>query len=248
METITIALLTADEAGRYLPSALRQWSQFADSIAVLDNGQDGTLGLVEKYFPVHNYERWAEPVWGQETPARAKLWQMALEMDSDWILVLDSDMVPARSPKSLLDLIPDWANGICFNLYDLWDETAQNDQFRPFYRTDGPWKAHENWRLWMVRRPTKEPAEGWLWSGRGIHSGHFPGNLRIGHSIYAPADYGLLHYSYLDPDDRERKYLQYSEVSDQLSEPELRHANSIMDPDPQMARLEFEPEFRLSKP
>lgn len=247
-ESIILALLTKDEAGRYLGSALRQWSLFADGIAVLDNGFDQTLDLVREHFSEIHYDRWTEPVWGQESAPRARLWEMALEMDGDWVLVLDADMVPAKDPRKILRYAPDFVEGVTFNLYDLWDETEQNGRFCPLYRTDGYWKAHENWRLWMVRRPSRPPAEGWLWSGREIHSGHFPGNLRIHNSIYAPADHGLLHFSYLDDEDKKRKWEQYSKVSDQLSERELRHAGSIMDPNPELARLPFEPEYRLSKP
>lgn len=235
MESIAVALLTRNEAGRYLPSALAAWSEWADAVAVLDNGTDHTLDLVESAFPdAYHYERYDEAAWGDEAPARARLWEMALEAGTDWIIVLDADMVPARDPTDLLHSDYD---SIGFNLYDLWQEDPLA------YRVDGLWKAHENWRVWAVRA-AEEPAEGWKWSERGIHTGHFPWNVSLGRTLYAPCDYGLLHYAYARPEDRERKYLAYADTANQMSEREIRHAESILQP-ATVRSLPFEPDHRL---
>src|SRR6185503_13920144 len=99
------------------------------------------------------------------------------------------------------------------------------------YRSDGFWQAHHNPRVWMVQR-IETPPEGWLWSGRGIHSGHLPLNYKASKLATVPKEYSLLHFGYLTPRLRQDKFLQYKAVRHQLSTFEWRHAQSILDDNP----------------
>lgn len=241
MNRLVVVALVKNEMGRFWPSALAAWQEFADRIVVLDDGSsDGTKELANT-LGLEVYERGAGvSAWGAEAPARAELWQIALSESEqgDYILVLDGDMVPARNPKPLMAAEPD---GVAFPLFDLWEERDGE----LFYRDDGFWQAHRYPRVWMVRRPEKEPGQGWLWPAKGIHTGHFPSNLHLDRILYTPADHGLLHYSYILPEMREAKLNAYNSVKEQLNTIEMQHAASITDAKPSLRKLPFTPEYRL---
>jgi glycosyltransferase involved in cell wall biosynthesis len=226
--------MVRNEADRYLPSALKAWSEFADKIVALDDGStDNTVELLHQYAAtVHHWD--GKRAWGHETAARKFLWEKAVEAHTDFIFVQDADMVPAKDPK---DLLVGGIDGVLFCLYDLWSPTD--------FRSDHYWRAHTVPRLWLVRRPQGGVLDNW--SGRGIHSGHFSRNLQIERAITAPKDYSLLHYSYVDPEDRIKKCKQYMEQFDQLTTHEWAHASSITDPEPRLLPLDVDITWPLRK-
>jgi hypothetical protein len=219
MPDIVVATLVRNEADRFWRSALEAWSTFADRIVVLDDGStDDTAQIADDAGALVRQRGAGVSAWGQEAPARAELWEHALaESDEDdYIFVLDADMTPLRDPRPLLSTRPE---GVAFNLYDLWTPHA--------YRADGFWQAHLHPRLWMVRRPSEDIE--WFWSERGIHTGHFPLNLQVT-PLIAPPAFGLLHYAYATPQLRAAKHAEYIRVAKQLSDTEMLHAASIMEP------------------
>ena len=212
--------MVRNEADRYLRSALSAWSQIADIIVALDDGStDATTDLLREVGADIVHRHAAQEAWGNESPARAQLWQAACDTRADWLLFLDADMVPAYSPA---DLACRDVDSIAFSLYDLWSW-----QQPLMYRMDTYWRAHDNPRVWMVRRPTGVPEGGWQWNARGLHCGHLPLNLPMRRTLVAPAQYSLLHYGYADTIDRVAKQEQYSCQAANLTAFELRHALSI---------------------
>ena len=223
-----------DEADNYLDSALRAWNQFADRIVVLnDNSTDNTADLCREHdaFVVD----WSGPkAWGNETPARKALWDAAVQSGCDFIMVLDGDMVPARNPK---DLLVGGIDAVAFYLYDLWAEDA--------YRFDHFWCAHTVPRLWIARNPGR--TGGFHFSGRKLHSGHFPTGLKLERIVTAPREYSILHYAYVTEKDRQKKKKQYLSQGHLLTTHEWLHACSIDDPEPRLLPLDVDVSWPLRK-
>jgi glycosyltransferase involved in cell wall biosynthesis len=241
--TLVVAALVRNEAQRYLPQALEAWGAFADDIVVLDDdSDDGTWELLEEA-GVSRYRRMAEkPAWGEEASARKQLFELASKYHpSDWLMVLDADMVPANDPR---DLMLPGADGILFNLYDLWGTDAKGELL---FRSDSYWQGHRNWRLWAAHKRSFPLLS--EWNESGIHCGHFPRNLGADNYICAPENYGLLHYSYHEAADREQKLSSYLAVQDQLDDFQMNHALTIIDPLSQISLLSlpFEPRWHLTK-
>lgn len=242
---LVVVCLARDEADRFWRSALEAWNDFADQLLVMVDGtvNDDDLTPVlainagAKVTLSHNG---ADGSWGNESPARHRLWNFAMRntKPQDWLLILDADMVPARDPRPLLEAD---ADAIAFKLFDLWHEADG----KLFYRDDNYWRGHLFPRVWAVRRP-ETPPEGWQWPDKGIHCGHFPQNLGfLKQPMIAPEDYSLLHYAYSQPKLRAQKRDQYLSVHEQLSDFELRHALSITDSLPELKELPFEPQYKL---
>jgi hypothetical protein len=235
---LIVAALVRNEADRFWRSALDAWSDFADEIVVLDDAShDKRTANYALEFGCKLYIRSDEETraWGQESNVRAELWERACQHAAvgDFVFILDADMVPARDPRPLLTASPD---AVAFPLYDLWSANE--------YRCDGFWQGHTHPRVWLVRR-SEEPEGGWKWNERGVHCGHLPANLPLARVVYAPTDFALLHYAYVDADRRTAKSAQYAAVADQLSDFERAHAQSILDPDPMLSPLSFTPQYTL---
>ena len=233
-----VASMIRNEADRFLAPALAAWSSFADDIHILDDSStDDSVAICKSFGANVTHAEGGELAWGREAPKRARLFELAWDIAriDDYILVLDADMVPARSPRPLT---ASEADAIFFVLFDLWSLAPLA------YREDDWWRGHLHPRLWMVKK-THARATPWEWSARGIHTGHFPLNLTVKSHLFAPRDHALLHYAYATPELREDKYIAYASVATQLSEHELAHARSILDDAPTTYALDFEPEYTL---
>ena len=241
---ILVAALIKNEAERFLPSALKAWGSFADKILILDdNSEDESVFIAQAAGAEVVSRNVTIDAWGAESSAREHLWLEAVKRTEigDYIFILDADMTPVKNPVKLLEGEP---SAIAFPLFDLWAEYSDG---MLMYREDGLWQyglSHP--RIWMARRE-EEPLDGWKFNTRGVHCGHLPVNLDYDNIIFAPQDYGLLHYAYLDSELRNGKFKQYYDVKEQLDERERAHAQSILDQNPKMKVLEFEPELRLRK-
>jgi glycosyltransferase involved in cell wall biosynthesis len=250
--SIVVASLVRNEIGKFLPRALVEWKTFASDIVVLDdNSTDGSYEAAKEAGAiVERRASGAVSAWGAEALARQELFELAWSVArlDDHILVLDADMVPARDPRAFCT--PE-ADGVWFVLYDVWGyDIAKNDlgeweTSQLWYRSDTFWRAHHAPRLWSVRK-TKERPKQWKWTSDRIHTGHFPSNLPFMRNvIYAPPDYGLLHMAYSTETLRQDKYVAYARVASDLTTFERQHAISILDPEPHLERLAFEPEMSL---
>ena len=234
-----IAALVRNEAERFLPHILPIWNACADSLVVLDDGStDETRALCTRAGAYVVDAEGGKVAWGAEAPKRARLFDLAwgVARIDDYILILDADMIPAKNPRVFMKT---GADVVCFPLFDLWETSP-----RLMYREDEFWRGHLSPRAWMFKK-TKHQHDPWEWSKRGVHCGHMPLNFKGESGVFAPRDYALMHYAYSSAELRAEKYIAYASVAAQLSEHEIAHACSIMDPSPETYLLEFNPEFRL---
>jgi glycosyltransferase involved in cell wall biosynthesis len=217
---LVTALLVKDEADRYLRRVLARCAEFSDDILVLDDGSTDDTVTVAKAAGCIVKQRASPGAWGNETPARAELWERGVKLAKDgWLLINDADQLLHGDPRPLC---ASWeVNAWAFVLLDLWDATH--------FRVDGYWQGHRTPRPWLVC-PSRLPTVAPQWNGRGMHVGHFPPNLPLACGIAPPDEYYWLHYSYVTPEHRKAKHAQYLRVADQLTPQERAHAESILDP------------------
>lgn len=244
MGRIITACMARNEADRFWRSALEAWADFSDEIIVLDDwSEDDTHTIAEEEYGATVYTgAGTDGAWGKESPARQQLWGLSVRDASvgDIILILDADMIPARDPRPIFEMSK--ADAFAFPLYDLWGRDADG---RLLYRDDAYWRGHTFPRFWAIRVKEGFHDREWKWSERGIHSGHLPQNYSPERHAFVPRDHSLLHYAYLTPELRRKKHAQYMSVADQLSSDEAAHAASIIDEEPNLRRLPFEPEYEL---
>lgn len=237
MESLAVISVLRNEASRWLQSTLTAWADFADVIVALDDGSDdATPALLQACPKVQYHRRDSLPMWGQEAPVRQALWRLGVAANTDWLMILDADMVPACSPRSLM-VQP--ADAIAFKLYDLWSLQPA------LYRHDSHWQAHHCPRIWAVRNPGSVFDD--QWPERGIHCGHLPMNLQGSRLIYAPDEYSLLHAAYSDAESRQQKAEQYAAKAWQLTQTEQEHAASILDSLVHLAPVPFPIEWPIVK-
>lgn len=220
---LVAAVLARNEAGpdRYLTRVLKRLEDVSDEIVVLDDGStDGTAQIARKHGATIKRRDLSIPAWGNESSARAELWDLGVshcEGPNDWLLINDADQELRGDVRGLclsLD-VNSWA----MPLYDMWSETE--------YREDEFWVAHWNPRIWLVA-PHRVP-RGWVpeWNARGIHPGHIPANWPAITAI-APPDIYWLHYGWSKQSHREQKYQQYMSTAHLMTPHERAHVESIL--------------------
>lgn len=219
------AILARNEAGpdRYIGRVIQRCKSFSDGVLVLDDrSTDGTGELAaEMGCVVKVRDALDSRAWGSEGVARRELWELALthatEWD-DWIAIVDADHYIAGDIRSLC--LTTECNSIALPLYDLWDSEQT-------YRSDEFWRAHAVPRLWVFA-PHRVPT-GWVpeWSRRGVHPGHAPLNWPAV-PLTAPPGIHILHYGWVNPEHRKKKYEQYQSTRHLLAPHEQAHVESIL--------------------
>lgn len=235
---LVVACVARNEAHRYLRSALECWNDFADEVVLLDDcSEDGTAELAREAGAVVKVRDADAPrLWGAERAARAELYELAMSREPDWVFWLDADMCPSHDPRPHME----GAVGLAFRLYDLWSL----DPLR--YRCDGFWTAHDTHRPWAASAEIL-PEEA-KWPDRGIHTGHMPLNLGLNGRHWRglePQHAMLLHYGYVDPEERVEKAASYLDL-DELHPVERAHAVSITR-NALLAPLPVAPDYVLSR-
>ena len=232
--SVLVASLCLNEMDRYLTQVVPIWKEFADEILVVDDGSDD--GSREYLFQegcevLHNA---GDPMMGAEYRIRQYLWDAAVQTDHEWIIWLDTDMIPSDDPRRWMH---EGCNAVAFCYADLWGPGV--------YRDDEWWSAHNNARVWAVRNPR---ALGHKIDERGWHCGHIPElavrkPIQFAHPHYCT----LLHYAYATEEGRQRQYEKYAKLNEMgaLTEMEWLHAQTIIDPDPNIRELPFTPKYEL---
>ena len=217
--SIVTAILARNEAGRDLPDVLARAATYSDQILLLDDRSTDSTPEIARKHGAEVRRRAGPAAWGAEAPARAELWDWAVEVAKDgWILINDADMLLEGDPRPLTG---SWSvNTWSWVLYDLWSDTAA--------REDEYWVGHLVPRPWMVC-PSRVP-EGWVpeWPDRGIHCGHLPLNWPMVSGVVRPEDVYWRHHAYITPSRRRAKWEQYQSQFHQMSPTEQAHARSIL--------------------
>lgn len=216
------ALLARNEAGpdRYLERVIRDAQRWADTIIVLDDSSTDDTPTIAANLGCIVETRSGSPMWGNEAPARAALWQLAHEVAGDgWVLIFDADMLLVGDPRPLMH---SWdAASWAWPLVDLWDSEDT-------YRVDGAWQfGPVTPRPWMFRPSMlRDVAQ---WRNSCLHTGHAPLNFGLaGPTFLAPQLYWK-HLGYVKPEHRRAKHAQYLAHAASLTPFERAHAESIVD-------------------
>ena len=220
---LVTALLCKNEGSpdRYLRRVLENALSFSDTVLLLDDSStDNTRDIAIEMGVTVSIRARGHDAWGQETAARSELWEWGVrEAKGSWLLIQDADMILHGDPRPLC---LSWeAGGWAWPLVDLWDSETT-------FRIDGPWGVGPSTpRPWLFHVGALDKGYVPQWSGRGIHSSHFPINYPL--PIFATASRHWCHLSYVKRDHRVQKHAQYLAVANQLTEFERMHAASILD-------------------
>jgi glycosyltransferase involved in cell wall biosynthesis len=199
-------MMVRNEMGRYLSKSLASGQAVAEAgggylIVTDDHSTDATRDVVRRYTSL--LQETDEPLfWKHEGQARQRHLDYAANWikDGDWVLSLDADET-INKPELVAEIVKqanpiDDAVGI--PLYEFWTPTQ--------YRVDGWWFGTMSSRLFRYRTGGKM-------ADKQMASGSEP--TYVADSVFAgrwvkQTDVHLLHWGYLNPVDRERKYLAYS--------------------------------------
>jgi len=225
-DKITLAMLVRNEADRYLEKVLQHAAAYIDSAVILDDAsEDNTVEVCKKALDgisltlVSN----KKPCFHNEVVLRKQLWELAVNTNPDWILILDADEVFEDRAPGVLRLLAR-RPGVyyySFRLYDMWDEHR--------YREDAYWNAHKWYRPFMVRYV---PGFNYVWKNTPLHCGRFPQN--IAELKGETSELRIKHLGWMKPEDRLKKYYRYKKLDPQGIYGIAQQYESILDPRPNL--------------
>lgn len=215
-----------NEADRFLRPVLDRLGALVDGIVILDDAStDHTPDLCRAHPRVIRFERLSTPLFPQsEASLRAKLWQLTVELDPDWILAVDADEIfEAHRRPEILALTRQTHYGlITFPVYHFWGD------FR-HYRVDRWWHPARG-RTACLHRYQKNRT--YHWAPRALHCGRFPQEAY--QTPRLDSDIPLLHLGYAHRREHQAKYQRYLQL-DPLGEfCPLAHYRSILHSHPQL--------------
>lgn len=224
--SITLAMLVRNEAGRYLEKVLGHAAQYIDRAVILDDAsEDDTKEVCKKALqnvPLTLVSN-REPAFANEIVLRRQLWKLACATGPCWILILDADEIfEERAVKELplLAANPE-VDVYYFRLYDMWDEMH--------YREDEYWRAHHYYRPFMVRYLPGFP---YRWKEVPLHCGRFPENITELRG--AKSSLRVKHLGWMKPADRLAKYYRYKKLDPEGRYGIMAQYRSILDPRPNL--------------
>lgn len=223
---ITLGMLVRNEADRYLKRVLEQASRYIDSAVILDDAStDETVEVCKKTLqgiPLTIVSK-QEPMFHNEIALRRQLWELVVNTEPQWILILDADEIfEERAVTEIRSLLYDADfDVLSFRLYDMWDENH--------YRDDDCWRAHRCYRPFMVRYL---PGFRYEWRETPIHCGRFPKNIT--ELKTATSELRIKHLGWIRPCDRLAKYRRYKEADPQGRYGFREQYLSILDPKPNL--------------
>lgn len=196
----TYGLMVArNEADRYLESSLAHNAPLVDGLLVFDDwSTDSTKAIAKQYAYVASRPRSSLSFVEHEGMFRRSAWEALVEQfnpsDGDVIVAVDAD-------EYLMGDIEDFeGNAARVSVDESWGLDGRT----PLIRTDRYWGNIDNVRVWRWSEDLfdRDP----VWSQRKTASGCGPFQAAMGHH----PNLRILHVGYLHPDDREAKYLRYS--------------------------------------
>ncbi|MEW6172555.1 MAG: glycosyltransferase [Bacillota bacterium] len=230
---ITLAMLVRNEANRYLEMVLKHTARYIDNAVILDDASDDdTVAVCREALrdiPLTLVSN-REPSFCNEIVLRKQLWELAVGIGPDWILILDADEIfEDRAVRELRSLAANPGVDVySFRLYDMWDEAH--------YREDTYWRAHHYYRPFMVRY---KPDFMYEWQETPQHCGRFPWN--IGELKGATSSLRLKHLGWMKAADRLDKYYRYKKLDPDGKYGFIEQYLSILDPKPNLVAWSEKP-------
>lgn len=199
-------MMVRNEADRHLKRTLECVKKIPNSILVVtdDASDDDTAQICRDYGAIVQVNE--RPMfWANEGAARQAHYDFSTVRATagDWVLAIDGDET-ISNPEMAWEIVQAADRGgyaaVGLPLYEFWTETQ--------YRTDGFWFGTTASRLYKWKR------EGQIADkemGCGSEPTYVQAALKLGANLYKQNALHLLHWGYLNPDDRVRKHQAYTE-------------------------------------
>lgn len=203
-----------NESRRYLHQALEDLSTYVDHIVILDDAStDETPDICRSFSKVIFHRNETTEFLVDESRFRARLWELTLQAEPDWILAIDADEVFEERMKHEVSLLIDQEEyeAIEFRLFDFWNGYTH-------VRVDGAWNPWPKRVRMLVRH---RPGKTYTWPSRRLHCGRIPLELRGPLPVYQ-SDLRVKHYGWARPEDVRRKYERYRAIE------ETEHLKSVL--------------------
>jgi glycosyltransferase involved in cell wall biosynthesis len=204
---MTIGMLRVKNEARWIDRAIRSILPICDEVLVMDDHSDDDTAEICSRIPKVGVVQ--SPFTGlNET--RDKNWLLERVRSADWIVCIDGDeMLAPGGIVKLQEAMDREFHSISMRIPYLWD---QEDQVR-MDGVYGEFRRHSAFRP-MSYIFTSDYAS-------GFHCGNVPWRARLNATTI---DAKLLHFGYLYPEDRERKYCWYNaQDPGNLAEDRYRH-------------------------
>jgi glycosyltransferase involved in cell wall biosynthesis len=235
-QKIVAVMPVRNESGRYLRDVLTHLTRWVDTIVVLDDASDDdTAGLAASFSRVVCYQNDVAEYRKDESKLRAKLWQLSLRENPDWILALDADQIFEDRIINEIGLLirqHDF-DVICFRVFDFWKSYTH-------YRIDGDWNPWKNFLPFIVRyQPGIET------SGFEQESAfkRFPSSFKDVYSFYS--DIRVKHLGWAREEEHHLRCLRRREIDLKTSGEESARTRDIAAPDSKMLLEEWMPSKQL---
>ncbi|MEA1961701.1 MAG: glycosyltransferase [Bacillota bacterium] len=218
---LSLGMLVHNEADRYLRRVLEHAAQYVDEAVILDDAStDDTVSVCMDCLKdiSHFIHTNSKNTFSNEVILRKQLWNLLIERNPDWILILDADEIfEDRAVNRIRELlnIP-YVDYYMFRTYDFWD--------LDHYREDEHWNGHLRHMPCLLRY---QPHFSYQWREIPLHCGRFPINLGL--LPGALSDLRLKHLGWASESYRKQKYKRYMEADGEGKYGSLEQYQTILD-------------------
>lgn len=226
--SVTLSMITHNEAGRYLKDVLEQIRPCIDNAVIVDDcSSDNTVDIIESILADKNlyiYKQEKNLFNENESTLRRYLWKKTTSIQPDWILALDADeLLEENYEEEFTKMVNESVNDYYrFRLYDMWNDTNH-------YRDDEHWHAHKTYRPFLYRYYPFFP---YRWNKNKLHCGRVPDNLRLfpgGNS-----EIRIKHLGWMRQEDRKYKFERYLKLDGEGSFGNKQQYLSILNDNPNL--------------
>lgn len=227
---LVASMITRDEMGRYLPTAVEHLLTFCDEIRILDdNSTDGGYEWMLKHDCVYVLTNAGPAFFEYESKARQALLEWTMEGSPDYVLSIDADEFVGDSSKIEASM----AVGRPVYTLDMEEVWKVDDALH--IRIDGQWGPRLCPMLW--RAPTALNDVVWKIPDRQLACGREP--LAVRRAMVRPSGTAVYHFGWTRQSEREARAERYA-IHDRGRFHQNRHLQSILWPDEQV-RLDPKP-------
>ena len=225
MSNLIVGSLVYNEEHKFLEQYLNSISKIANKLVLIDDGStDNSLAICKKY--TDNIFQTKNLFKTNESQLRQLLWNKCIQQckEDDFILIQDCDELYTESSLQsfqqaiqVADKLQ--ADGIGFNLYDMWNESQ--------YREEPPyWTASQHFWVRCIRYKKNYT---YYWNGNKLHCGSLPVN---GYYNAIPTKLQIKHMAYSTLELRQKKVEFYNNLDPQAKYGIKAQYDSILDENP----------------